>query len=98
MWGGGAYTWSNTSVKEKMGLSAGSLYAGAPIRGGGGGGLKAEKYGIPQITKSYDHLQKLTYFWTPPSFHKNCSILTKLKSLTNYTAQLSKSILSLSFC
>ena len=32
----GAYTWSNTSVKEKMGLSAGSLYAGAPIRGGGG--------------------------------------------------------------
>ena len=33
---GGAYTWSNTSVKEKMGLSAGSLYAGAPIRGGGG--------------------------------------------------------------
>ena len=26
----GAYTWSNTSVKEKMGLSA-----GGPIRGGG---------------------------------------------------------------
>ena len=24
--GGGAYTWSNTSVKERLGLSAGSLY------------------------------------------------------------------------
>ena len=32
----GAYRRSNTSVKEKVGLSAGSLYAGR--RGGGGGG------------------------------------------------------------
>ena len=30
---GGAYTWSNTSVKEKVGLSV-----DGPIRGGGGGG------------------------------------------------------------
>ena len=29
----GAYTWGNTSVKEKVGLSAEE-----PIRGGGGGG------------------------------------------------------------
>ena len=29
----GAYTWSNTSVKERMGLSAGVLYAGAYIGG-----------------------------------------------------------------
>ena len=35
--GGGAYTWSNTSVKEKVGLSA-----EGPIRGG----LIEEKYGI----------------------------------------------------
>ena len=25
--GGGAFTWSNTSVKKKVGLSAGDLYA-----------------------------------------------------------------------
>ena len=34
----GAYTWSNTSVKEKVGLSAWDLYVG--------GGLQMEKYGI----------------------------------------------------
>ena len=28
-----AYTWSNTSVKEKVGLYAGGLYAGELIRG-----------------------------------------------------------------
>ena len=31
--GGGAYTWSNTSVEEKIGLSAGGLYTGAVISG-----------------------------------------------------------------
>ena len=35
----GAYTWNNTSVEEKVGLTAGDLYAW-----GGGGGLQAEKY------------------------------------------------------
>ena len=32
LWGG-PYTWSSTSVKEKVGLTAGALYAEA--RGGG---------------------------------------------------------------
>ena len=37
--GGGAYAWSNTSVKEKVGLSA-----EGPIRGGGvGGGGRGEE-------------------------------------------------------
>ena len=40
IWGGlstrGAYTWSNTSVEEKVGLSEWGLYVG---------GLSAEKYG-----------------------------------------------------
>ena len=31
---GGAYTWSNTSVKEKVGLFAGGLYSGAGFIGG----------------------------------------------------------------
>ena len=30
--GGGAYTWSNTSVKEKVGLSAGEGLIGGEIR------------------------------------------------------------------
>ena len=34
--GRGAYTWSNTSVKQKVGLSAGGMH----------GGLKVDKYGI----------------------------------------------------
>ena len=42
--GGGAYTWSNTSVKGKVVLSVSDLYAEGG--GGGGGGLWAEKYGM----------------------------------------------------
>ena len=41
--GGGAYTWSNTSVKEKVGLSAG---VGVLWLIGRQVGLLAEKYGI----------------------------------------------------
>ena len=39
---GGASTRSNTSVKKKVGLSAGGLYAGE--------GLRAEKYGMSSVS------------------------------------------------
>ena len=41
---------------------------------------------------------KIVLFLETPGSHENCSILMKLKSLSNYTAQLAKSILFLSFC
>ena len=37
----GAYTWSNTSVKEKVGLSAGGYTRE--------GGYRGEKYGIAKV-------------------------------------------------
>ena len=50
---------------------------------------------LPQNTKSYDHLQKLTYFCNPVVFIKNFQFLPT--SSSNYTTQFPKRISFLSF-
>ena len=51
-----------------------------------------EKLSFLQISARIDQLLQ------PPGFHKNCSILTKLRSLRNYTTRLSKNTLFIFFC